>query len=41
MMKATGKGNNIEFKVFRRHFMVDPSNYIYDLTKKNAVFIYH
>ena len=29
MMKATGKENKIELKVFR-HFMVDPSDYVSD-----------
>ena len=29
MMKATGTANTIDVKVFR-HFMVDPSEYVYD-----------
>ena len=29
MMKATGKANKIDLKVFR-HFLVDPSEYVYD-----------
>ena len=28
MMKATGKANKIDLKVFR-HFLVDPSEYVY------------
>ena len=29
MMKATGKANKIDLKTFR-HFLVDPSKYVYD-----------
>ena len=29
MMKATGKANKIDLKVFR-YFLVDPSEYVYD-----------
>ena len=29
MTKAPGKASKIDFKVFR-HFMVDPSAYVYD-----------
>ena len=29
MMQATGKANKIDLKAFR-HFLVDPSEYVYD-----------